>query len=58
MALQKEKKEKERESYLKNSKGSEIQAQKKWGRHQRLRSSKKDAKMARCEKVEKKAKSF
>ena len=38
--------------------GLEIQAQRKWGRHQKLRSSEKDVKMARSEKVEKKTKSF
>ena len=38
--------------------GSEIQAQRKWGRHQKLRSSEKDVKMARSEKMEKKTKSF
>ena len=38
--------------------GSEIQAQRKWRRHQRLRSLERNVKMARNEKVEKKTKSF
>ena len=44
MALQKEKNEKERKSYLKNSKGSEIQAKNKMGETPKVEKLKK-----RCE---------
>ena len=56
--IEREKMKRKENHTSKTPKAKKFKLKIKWGKHQRLRSLEKDAKMARCEKVEKKAKSF